>query len=250
VTEKELRRQELYCNLVGILALILLIIGFLNGCTKERQAGVAQPSPAPTAKSCETYPFRLPARNAHKHFNYPLEGVFAEESHGLTREQTIADGIDGWPKTRQQGMDEHLKLHAPILARYGLQVDRVYDHSTTEMSEGKLPYRRVWTGKNDKGQYAGMWSRKDKPTIEAETWTFNQAWTFESAKDWYKGRFLLCAKGRCVVGIAHENGPSDTKWMGGVQPAIARYLDVKNTEKIRVSRLVDQQVPLGPVECK
>jgi hypothetical protein len=244
-----------FCGVL-ILAGIVFAIVLASGCSTTRPPvpgpGTADPR---TSTLCETEPATLPARNGHKQFRYPLEGFFAEESHGLTVDHQISDGIDGWPDSRSIGMTAHLDMHAKVLEKYGLKVDEVYDFTLTRMKDKggvyrELPYRRVWTGMNEKGQFAGMWSRKDKPTIEAETWTFNQAWTFDSAKTWYKRRFLLCAKGRCVVAIAHENGPSDTKWMGGVQPAIAHYLDVKNTEKIRVSWLVDQTLPLGPVLCQ
>ncbi len=167
----------------------------------------------------------------------PASGRLVEESHIKSKDECYS-GKDCFPRTQSEGMAAHLTLHRFELARFGIDSSIVYD----------ADWRTEWTPA-EFGGTVGQGSIEQSPPISEETWIFNMQWASKDAP--IPGTRYLATYGEhaVVVSAGWETGPEETKWLAGMQPAAFFVLGADDKSQIRVGRLRDQSLPLGPIQC-
>ena len=80
-------------------------------------------------------------------------------------------------------------------------------------------------------------------------WSGNMFWTSKN-KPKPGTRFLVSyGTKNVVIVMGYETGPRSPKYIGGLQPEVHYALGTNGSSKFKVARLVDQEIPLGPVHC-
>lgn len=187
---------------------------------------------------CETVPVRYVLKN--QTIDLPTEGRMVVESH-LTNNIDYFPGGRLFANTLTENIKPHLDRSCAILKRW-------YPHLTTCQSVYNDKWKRQWTpaegGKIGQGSVGNL-----RPTPLEEMFSGNFYWT-KATKPRPGTKFLASFKDNHVVFVmGFETGPRDPKYLGGLQPEVHFALGTDGNSKIRVARLLDQRVELGPVKC-
>lgn len=242
------------------LLLTLALISLLAGCTQHE---VKQPpievSPSPTVTPSQALPSPSASPNVGAvdctmvetteklatnggTVTFPKTGRFVVESHLMTSAERYS-GKDGFPKKANEGIDNHVALHAAVLSARGADASKIY----------RKDYEREWTPAEEGGTY-GQGSEEALPSIEEETFVANLPWKSGHPSVPPGTKYLLTnpANNKSVIVVmGYESGPTTSpKYLGGAQPAVHYFLGATGDTQLKVGKLKDQSVSAGPVKCK
>ncbi|MCK6574961.1 hypothetical protein L6V77_28145 [Myxococcota bacterium] len=157
----------------------------------------------------------------------PAVGPVVKEAHLVT----VEDGFgEGWPSSFTDGIERHYALSE---ATSGYAMDR------TE------PWAPAGEGGSEYGQSA---YGRPLPVLD-EAWYVNMYWRRRPApgtrvlvRDPESGRAVVAAGG-------YETGPGNPAHIGGVTEEIHDHLGTGHRSPLQLGFLVDQSLPLGPIDC-
>lgn len=159
----------------------------------------------------------------------PAFGPVVQEAHLVTPADN-AELAGGWPTTSWEGIPAH---YARSVAVTGYEAAR--DQPWAPDSEGNLYYGQGATGQ--------------PVPVEDETWYVNMYWRDRPAKgtrmlvlDPFTGRAVVASGG-------YESGPGSNTAIGGATEEIHHWLGTNHRDLLVMAFLVDQSLPLGPVDC-
>jgi len=161
--------------------------------------------------------------------NTPLEmpafGPVVLEAHLVTTEEFP----DSWPTSGWDGIPEHYTLSEGVT---GYSMDRT--QSWAPEGEGGCEWGQGSTSRPpplDEGWYVNMYW-KNRPPRGTRMLVFNPA----------NGRGVVTAGG-------YETGPGSATAIGGASEEIHDVLGTTHRSVLLMGFLVDQDLPLGPIEC-
>jgi len=169
---------------------------------------------------------------------FPRSGHLYTESHLATQLDVFEDGRL-FPSSKTENIEAHIQRSCAVIEDLwpAVDCDKVY----------RKKWDRQWTPPEN--GLAGQGARgNERPSVLMEAFTFNMFWKKAPKPG---TRYLLSHGEHTVVAVAgFEIGPADESILGGMQPEVAYFLRADNEDKVRVARLKDQTLPLGPVKCK
>ena len=187
---------------------------------------------------CATVPFTAVTSN-HGKIRFPVSGTFVLESH-------LATTSDVFPENRSfpTSSTERIQTH---LANSCAEIKKIEDVDCTRIYKTRA--HKVWTP--PEGGKAGQGSVGDmKPSIREEMFSGNMMWA-PGKKPPAGTRYLASLNGKYVVfTMGYETGPSDKKLLGGLQGEVLYFLGASDASKITISRLKDQSLLPGPIQCQ
>lgn len=171
----------------------------------------------------------------------PATGKFVEESHYVTTRDEFTER--SFPNSKDERINEHLELSFELYKKYDstITIEELYPKS----------WNKVWTpqegGHFGQGSVGDVQLNELKP--EMEMWFLTMMWDIGHRPK--RGtKFLLRANQKSVVVIAgFETGPGSERFLGGVTREVHAWLGTGNSSEIEISKLSDQNVPIGPVKC-
>jgi len=157
----------------------------------------------------------------------PAVGPVVKEAHLVT----VEDGFgEGWPSSFTDGIERHYALSE---AASGYAMDR------------REPWAPAGEGGSEYGQSA---FGRPLPVLD-EAWYVNMYWrrrpppgTRMLVRDPESGRAAVAAGG-------YETGPGNPAHIGGVTEEIHDHLGTSHRSRLQLGFLVDQSLPLGPIDC-
>lgn len=157
----------------------------------------------------------------------PATGPVVKEAHLVT----VEDGFgDGWPSSFTDGIERHYALSE---AASGYAMER------TE------PWAPAGEGGSEFGQAA---YGRPLPVLD-EAWYLNMYWRRRPPP----GTRMLVRNpenGLAVVAAGgYETGPGNPAHIGGVTEEIHDHLGTAHRSTLQIGFLVDQALPLGPIDC-
>jgi hypothetical protein len=110
-------------------------------------------------------------------------------------------------------------------------------------------YHKEWTPPEHGKAGQGCVGDK-KPSLREEMFSGNMMW--RSGKKPSPGtRFLASHNGKNVVFVmGYECGPSQSKWLGGLQGEVFYLLGASDNSEITITKLKDQSLLPGPITCQ
>lgn len=188
---------------------------------------------------------------------FPAKGKFVEESHYVTTDDGFTRTV---PRSGTDRIAQHLQRSWEL---YKAKVD-----STVKFDElYRSSWEKVWTpseGGDIGAGSVGFGTQVKELTPWMEMWQGNMMWKSASERPRRGEKWLVCSDkfakvdphvtleviGKCaVIQMGYETGPSSEKFLGGLTTEVHFWLQTGNEDVIRVGPLVDQSLPLGPVEC-
>lgn len=221
---------------------IVLLAAFLStlSCKQESAGEVVTTTThhvaEPVRKRCDLFTSyeQLKGRT----LKLPAVGKLVNEDHhtvrGAKQPTTVTDGITA----HMQASCDQLKAMGYLFN----SCDHIY----------KAKYQREWTPA-EAGGAIGSGAISTKPLLLEEMFLFNMHWSsFGRPPAGYKYLVTNVANGfSVVVAGGYEVGPSDTSFMGGISTETHYFLNSNNsTVTLKLARLVDQSLPLGPINCE
>ena len=157
----------------------------------------------------------------------PTTGPVVREAHLVT----VADDFGGgWPGSFTDQIEAH---YASSQAESGYEMDR----------------REPWAPAGEGGSEYGQGSYGRPLPVLDEAWYVNMYWRHAPSPG---TRILLRnpETGRAVVAAGgYETGPGDPAHIGGVTEEIHHHLGTVHQSVLLLGFLVDQTLPLGPIDC-
>ncbi|MCA9526794.1 MAG: hypothetical protein KC549_10930, partial [Myxococcales bacterium] len=157
----------------------------------------------------------------------PATGPVVKEAHLVTVEDAFPGG---WPASSRDGIAAH---YARSEAASGYAMDR----------------REPWAPEGEGGSQWGQSAYSRPLPVLDEAWYVNMFWSPRPAAG---TRMIVTnpANGRAVVAAAgYETGPGSNTAIGGVSEEIHDYLGTEHRDALQLGFAVDQDLPLGPVDC-
>ncbi|MCO4774051.1 MAG: hypothetical protein KDA24_28720, partial [Deltaproteobacteria bacterium] len=193
--------------------------GEFNGGDYRIDIGLVVPSQGSCAMQTGTMQ-RLYGRGP---LTMPATGPVVKEAHLVTDEEGYGSG---WPSSINAGMTEHYDLSQ---GNSGLVMRRTQSWAPQESS-----------------QY-GQGSTGAKLPVEDEAWYVNMLWANRPAGG---TRMIIQANGRTVVASGgYETGPFAGDHIAGVTEEVHFYLGTGHLSEMTVGFAVDEDLPLGPIDC-
>jgi hypothetical protein len=155
----------------------------------------------------------------------PTFGPVVMEAHLVTDEEF--SGL--WPTALRDGIPEHYLLSE---GRTGYEMSR----------------REPWAPEGEGGSEWGQGSTTRPPVLD-EAWYVNMYWRRRPARG---TRMLVYnpRNGRAVVTAGgYETGPGAATAIGGACEEIHDHLGSSHRSSLLMGFLVDQELPLGPIDC-
>ncbi len=158
----------------------------------------------------------------------PATGQVALEAHLVTVDDGYgSEGSGAWPQSGTEDIEDHYAL--------------------SQEASGFLMHRdQPWCPQE--GSEYGQAAYYDKVPVEDEAWYVNMYWAQRPAGG--TRMIVRAANGRAVVAAAgYETGPGDLDFIGGASEEIHRYLDTTHGSELTLGFAVDEDLPLGPIDC-
>lgn len=157
----------------------------------------------------------------------PATGPVVKEAHLVTVEEEFDNT---WPVSARDGLDWH---YAISTLATGFAGDRT----------------EPWAPAGEGGSRWGQGSTSVPLPVLDEAWYVNMYWRDRPPR----GTRMLVRNprnGRAVVAAAGwETGPGSNTAIGGVVEEVHTYLNSGHRDDLELGFLLDQNLPLGPVEC-
>jgi hypothetical protein len=163
-----------------------------------------------------------------RYLRTPATGPVVKEAHLVT----VADDFGGgWPGSFTDGIEAHYALSE---AESGYSMER----------------REPWAPAGEGGSEFGQGSFGAPLPVVDEAWYVNMYWRQRPPA----GTRLLVRNpetGAAVVAAGgYETGPGDNTRIGGVTEEIHDHLGTGHLSVLQLGFLVDQDLPLGPIDCR
>lgn len=162
-----------------------------------------------------------------RYLRTPATGPVVKEAHLVTVEESFPND---WPASARDGLDWHVAVSTL---------------ATGFVAERTEP----WAPAGEGGSRWGQGSTGRPLPVLDEAWYVNMYWRDRPER----GTRMLVRNprnGRAVVAAAGwETGPGSNTAVGGAVEEIHSYLGSTHRETLEMGFLVDQNLPLGPVEC-
>ena len=159
----------------------------------------------------------------------PATGRIVLEAHLVTIEDGYGTAGSGpWPHAIREGIPEH--------------------YLTSEAATGFVMHRGEPWAPEENSDF-GQGAHFAKLPVVDEGWYVNMMW---STRPEDGTRMILSdpTSGRAVVVAAgFETGPGNLDWVGGTVEEAHHYLGTTHGSELTLGFAVDQDLPLGPVEC-
>lgn len=231
-------------NFLSAIAVTIFVISAW-GCKKREDLGASSKSVAPQYSDCSYYEEVLTLSNQGS-LTLPAEGKMVVEAH--LAPDGITFGDNKFPTSTDDGMSKHLKASCEFLKKnfpqyeYGRNCQRVYNAS----------YKTEWCSAEGGGEF-GQGSSLQRPSQAEEIFYFNMYWT-DSSKPLPGTKFIVWNQAETkavVVAAGFETGPSSIEFIAGLSPEVHFFLNSDRNTKLRIARLVDQTISVGPItNCK
>lgn len=172
----------------------------------------------------------------------PVTGKFVEESHYVTTQDKFKN--KSWPSLKEELIRPHLQRSFQIYKSYDprIKIQELYGKS----------WQKEWTPEEGGhfGQGSVGASQLNELSVEMEMWFLTMMWA-KGERPAKGTRFRLSANGKSVVVQAgYETGPASQKFIGGVTREVHKWLNTSSDSEIAISKLKNQEMPLGPVNCR
>ncbi len=205
----------------------------------EENPGVTPPSGGSIDK-CTTEPFTAVTSNRGP-VPFPASGKFVLESHLATTSDSFPDGR-AFPSSKTENIPAHLDNSCQEIKKINKDII-----DCTSIYSSK--YHKEWTppehGKAGQGSVGDV-----KPSVREEMFSGNMMWASDK-KPAPGTKFLASYNGKTVVFVmGYETGPSDSKWLGGLQGEVLYFLDANDESEITITKLKDQNLLPGPIVCQ
>ena len=168
-----------------------------------------------------------PDGNIRRFLRTPATGPVVKEAHLVTVEDDFGGG---WPGSFSDHIARHYALSE---AASGYAMDR----------------GEPWAPSGEGGSQYGQSAFGDPLPVLDEAWYVNMYWRHKPDPG---TRMLIRnpANGRAVVASAgYETGPGSNSEIGGVTEEIHDALGTDHDDTLLLGFLVDQSLPLGPIDC-
>ncbi|MCE7995602.1 MAG: hypothetical protein HEP71_26725 [Roseivirga sp.] len=172
----------------------------------------------------------------------PATGKFVEESHYITTQDDF--GNKAWPAEK----NDHIKAHL----QRSFRAYKKYDRKMTLVELYDKTWQKEWTPEEGGhfGQGSVGASQLNELSVEMEMWFLTMMWA-KGNKPAKGTRFLLSANGKSVVVQAgYETGPASESYIGGVTREVHKWLNTTSDSEVTISKLKNQEMILGPVNCR
>ena len=158
----------------------------------------------------------------------PSLGPVVGEAHLVTVDEDFSG--DGWPTALRDQIDRHYQISQ---AATGYVMDR----------------DEPWAAEGEGGSHWGGGATGQKLPVLDEAWYVNMYWRDRPAR----GRRVLVIEpwsGRAVVAAGGwETGPGSNTAIGGACEEIHHALASSHRDDLVMGFLVDDALPLGPIDC-
>jgi len=178
----------------------------------------------PSTGSCATQTGTMNRLYGRSPLAMPATGPVVREAHLVTTD----DGYgSGWPSSLSAGMTAHYDL--------------------SQGTSGLVMRRTASWAPQESSQF-GQGSTGAKLPVEDEAWYVNMLWADRPAPG---TRMIVSANGRSVVASGgYETGPFNGDHVAGVTEEIHFYLGTGHLSDMTVGFAVDEDLPLGPIDCE
>ncbi len=157
----------------------------------------------------------------------PVTGPVVKEAHLVTVGE---DFPNDWPTSGRDGLERHYRL-------------------SEEATGYEMERREPWAPAGEGGSRWGQAAFSRPLPVLDEAWYVNMYWRDRPAPG---TRMILTnpANGRTVVAAAgYETGPGANTAVGGASEEIHDWLESGHRSVLTMGFAVDQDLPLGPIEC-
>jgi hypothetical protein len=177
-------------------------------------------------------------------YSFPRSGVFVQEDHYATTDETFAPGNSLFPDTVSEDVTSHLQASCDLLHNtYGFTS---LSHNCTEVyiTTDENQWTPAEGGRVGQGAVGN-----NKPTAIQEMWQGNLMYA-SGAKPAPGTKYILSHNGKsAVVSFGFEVGPSSQSYLGGLTTEVHWYLGDNTSANITMGRAADQTLAYGPVTC-
>ena len=156
----------------------------------------------------------------------PAFGKVAQEAHLVTLEEFTDSS---WPLSGTDGIPEHYLLSEAVSG---------YEMSRTQ----------PWAPEGEGGSEWGQGSTS-RPPASDEAWYVNMYWRNRPERGTKMLLYNPFNQQSVVTAGGYETGPGSADFIGGACEEIHHALDSNHGSSLVMGFLVNQSLPLGPIDC-